>query len=145
MKQKAWAVTAGLMAAAMLAIAAAAVFLGPCTGTLELANGGAAPMKCHWTYRAVTALALAGAVFAAYSGTLSTKEGRRTAAVAQALSAVLIALLPLFVIGTCADEAMQCNVTKVYVLALVAVVLVIAAVQFVKADPEKEDLPKARV
>lgn len=145
MKQQTWILISALQAAVMVAIAIVAVVLGPCTEVLELADGTTAPMKCHWTYVTVTALAVAGAVFALISCVLGTKEGRRIAQVAQLFNLVLIVCFPLFLIGTCAMPEMQCNITKIYVFVLAAVDVVLILIAFARADPARADLPREQV
>jgi hypothetical protein len=145
MKQKTWILISALQAAVMVAIAVVAVVLGPCTAVLELANGSTEPMKCHWTYIAVTALAVAGAVYALVSCVLRTKEGRRIALTAQFFNLILIVSFPLFLIGTCGMPQMQCNITKIYVFVLAAVDCVLVLIAFAKADPAQVDRPREQV
>ncbi len=100
-------------------------------------------MKCHWTFVATSFVGIIGIVTSLLALIDSTKEGRRTAAIATAVSAIVIILLtsPLG-IGLCGNADMHCHQTALVVWIASGASLVIAIIQTVKADPNAATLPK---
>ncbi len=86
------------------------VVLPVCEGLLELASGKQIPMRCHWTARAEM---LFGVIIMALGLMIaflkSPGERRRLHHQAAILGAVTI-LTPLFIIPTCDNPDMACNV-----------------------------------
>lgn len=143
MSKKAWMVLSALELVGMLVVIGASTLMGGCTKTIATAMGGEVPMKCHWTFIATTFVGVLGVVTTLLALVNSTKEGRRTAALATAVTAIVILLLPSPLgIGLCGDTSMHCHQTALYVWIAAGVSLVIAIIQIAKADPAIAELPK---
>lgn len=111
--------------------------------SIETAAGGTVPMKCHWTFIATSFVAIIGIVTALLALIDSTKEGRRTAAIATAVSTLVVILLtsPLG-IGLCGNADMHCHQTALVVWIASGISLIAAIIQIAKADPNAATLPK---
>jgi len=97
-----------------------------CEGLLELANGKQVPMRCFWTARAemiIGGVILATGIIAAFT---RSDEARRRLNHQVALLGLATALTPLFIIPTCTNPDMSCNVgTKPALLLLGGVTLIV--------------------
>lgn len=144
MKSGAWKTVAAIATACMLAIAAVACFMGPCTGLIERADGGdPVNMKCHWSFVAVTVMGIVGAIIGVLALIANTLEGRRLTAAALAVTFIgLIVVLSPVGIGTCAASAMACVTHSHIIFGIAAVGTIISLVMLAMADPAKADLPK---
>ena len=93
-----------------LLIAGTPVVLPVCQGLLELANGKTVQMRCFWTARAETLLGglilLTGLVIAF----VTSAEARRRLNHTVILLGLATILTPLYIIPTCANPDMACNV-----------------------------------
>ena len=103
---------AGLITAAMgfLIIIVPNWVLPVCEGMLELTNGNHVPMRCFWTARAeivLGALVLIAGLMVAF---LSSAEARRRLNHLVAFLGVAVILTPLYIIPTCMNPDMACNV-----------------------------------
>lgn len=103
---------AGLITAAMgfLIIIVPNWVLPVCEGMLELADGRHVPMRCFWTARAeivLGALVLIAGLMVAF---LSSAEARRRLHHLVAFLGVAVILTPLYIIPTCMNPDMACNV-----------------------------------
>jgi peptidoglycan/LPS O-acetylase OafA/YrhL len=132
----------GLTLLAMIVGLLASTILGGCDKLIECESGDF-PMKCHWTFVACAVLFALGAIAALAQFALRTRESRRFAA----LTTVLLALGVVFLttpwgIGLCAMETMQCHTTALVVWVCAALSVVVAVVQFAKADPEDAEKPR---
>ena len=118
-------VTGTLTAAAGLLIVLTPNWLLPvCEGLLELASGKHVPMRCFWTARAEMVMGglilLAGLMLAF----IRSAEGRRRLSHQIAFLGLATILIPLFIIPTCDNPDMACNVgTKPALLLLGGITL----------------------
>jgi hypothetical protein len=81
-----------------------------CQGMLELANGKQVPMRCFWTARAemiIGGLVLVTGLMVAF---FKSPEARRRLNHQVALLGAVTILTPIFIIPTCANPDMACNV-----------------------------------
>ncbi|MDL2284178.1 DUF4418 family protein [Oxalobacter sp. OttesenSCG-928-P03] len=83
--------------------------LQPCSGMLETVSGVHIPMKCFWTAR----MALGTGIFFCISGVLlylsKSVLVRLGISLMLFLNAVLLAAIPLFLIGVCTAQTMPCR------------------------------------
>jgi hypothetical protein len=102
------------------------IVLPVCHGLLELASGKQVPMRCFWTARAEMvfgALLVAAGLTQMFSRTV---EARRRVSHQIALLGIVTFLTPLFIIPTCANPEMSCNVaTKPALLILGGLTLLV--------------------
>jgi hypothetical protein len=92
-----------------LAGIAVTVVLPVCKGLLETTSGKSVSMRCFWTARAEILLCglvlLAGLLIA----WIPSAEGRRRLSHMVALLGAAVVLTPLYLIPTCANPEMACN------------------------------------
>lgn len=109
---------------------------------MELAAGMTAPMKCHWTGVAETALALPLVGIGSFLGFTRRKETQRALSVLGVLIGVYIVMLPTMLIGVCPSTAMLCNQimqpTLIMGGILVAGISLASLVMSWRAQPEEE-------
>ena len=118
--------SAGLLNAGLgLLIILTPLVLPVCQGLLQLANGKMVPMRCHWTAQAeilLGALILAAGLTQAM---MKNWDARRDLGLQVAFLGLAVILTPLFIISTCTDPDMACNIgTKPALLILGAITLV---------------------
>lgn len=145
MKQGTWKILSIVLTVLMAAVAVVAIVMGGCTEMVEC-SGGYMPMKCHWTYVAVAFIGCGGAI-AALAGAFQAQTGGKRMA---ALAAVLFAVVAVLVIspagiGTCAHADSQCNQTAAVEYVLCAASAVLGIVMMARADAEKAAKPKQRL
>jgi len=117
--------TGMLTAAAGLLIVLTPNWILPvCEGFLELANGQHVHMRCFWTARAemvIGGLTLIAGLMLAF---IRSAEGRRRLSHQIAFLGLATILIPLFIIPTCDNPDMACNVgTKPALLLLGGITL----------------------
>ena len=81
-----------------------------CEGLLELVNGNQVPMRCHWTAQAELALGgvlLVTGLFLAISQSIETKRALSNIVLVLGMAIVLV---PIFIIPTCDNPEMACNI-----------------------------------
>lgn len=145
MKQGTWRAVSIVLAILMAAVAIVAAAMGGCDSMIEC-TGGYMPMKCHWTFIAVTWIGAAGAVVALAGAFQNETGGRRMAALGALLAAVVAVLvISPAGIGTCAHADSQCNTTAAIEYALCAASAVVAIVLIARADASKAARPKQRL
>jgi hypothetical protein len=142
---------AGMVALLALLVALlTSLVLGGCD-TLIPADSGSFPMKCHWAFIAVAVVLVIGIVLALAQLLLKTLEARRLAAALLLLVALAAAFLPSpWGIGICSDsgmmlcaiDGMDCHTTAPVVWVCSAIVIICAAVQLAKSDPNSVRKPK---
>lgn len=143
MGKRTWIALSAVALAGMLAVVGASTFMGGCSMAIETAAGATVPMKCHWTFIATSFVGIIGIVTSVLALIGSSKEGRRTAAITTAVSAlVVIALTSPLGIGLCGNADMHCHQTALVVWIACGISLIAAIVQIVKADPNAATLPK---
>ena len=137
-----WKIFAILSVLFGLAIGILSIVRGDCGGVVECTNG-TVPMKCHWTFMVTAALGFGTAVMSLAGLAARTKEARRFVALAVLLLLViaLVVLYPL--IGVCAVH--DCLGNRTVLTVIIAVNMLIMIIGCVKADPNKVDLPKAKL
>lgn len=108
-----------LAAAALLG--AAKIWAPVCGKLLDLANGNQVPMKCHWAGQAAIAVSVIILVTAVMA--FLAKKEYKGLMVVNAVAAVVLFMVFTSLIGVCANDAMRCNVTKVWGIGAAAVVL----------------------
>ena len=119
--------TSGIFTTALgLLIGVTPIILPVCEGLLELANGKQVPMRCYWTARAEMLLGvLVMAVGLMITFLKGPKERQRLHHQVALLGAATI-LTPLFIIPTCMNPDMACNVaTKPALIILGSIVLLV--------------------
>jgi hypothetical protein len=121
-------------------------------------------MRCHWSFLATSVLFGVGALGSLGQFTLTTKEGRRVAAVAFLLLAATAGFLPSPLgIGICSSDggaqsladggemmtlcmvdggSMDCQITAPLIWGVCALVALIAIIQWAKADPDGAVKPR---
>lgn len=116
-----------LTALAILLIAGTATFAGPCT-----THGDDIP-SCYWASRAVLGVAAVIAILSIVR-IFETDEGeRRGLSLAAALLGALVAALPGWLIGLCADASMQCNVLmRPFAFCLGAAIFLVGAIDLTR-------------
>lgn len=145
MKQGTWRALSIVLALLMAVAAVVAAAIGGCDMMIECTSGYM-PMKCHWTFIAVTWIGAGGAVMALVGAFQKGAEGRRMAALAAAIAAlVAIVVISPAGIGTCAHADSQCNMTAAIEYALCAVSIILGIVMVARADAEKAARPKQRL
>lgn len=117
-----------LTALAILLIVGTATFAGPCT-----THGEGDVPSCYWASRAVLGV---GAVIVILSivRIFETDEGeRRGLSLAAALLGALVAALPGWLIGLCADASMQCNaIMRPFAFCLGAAIFLVGAIDLTR-------------
>lgn len=86
------------------------VLLPVCQGMLELANGNKVPMRCHWTAQAemlLGALILIAGLIQAFA---ANPDARRALSQMVTFLGLAVVLTPIFIIPTCTNPDMACNV-----------------------------------
>lgn len=143
MSKRTWTVLVAVGITAAVAVAVAAQVMGGCEECLHTDTGMCVPMKCHWTFRAVTLLEVVAAY--SYAGLLTTgaKVARRwtSASMIVAQAATLYAIHTPYM-GICANLDMHCHLTARVCTVFALVAVVAAAVTYAKADPDAASLPK---
>ena len=101
------------------------IVLPVCEGLLELVNGKQVPMRCHWTARAEMIFGALIVVVGLMIAFLK-KPGERQRLYHQvALLGLVTILTPLFILPTCMNPDMSCNVgTKPALVILGGLVLI---------------------
>jgi hypothetical protein len=103
--------TLGIVTAVVgLLIILTPVILPVCEGLLELVNGKQVPMRCFWTARAemiIGALVLIAGLTIAFTKSV---EARRRLNLQVVFLGVAAILTPLFIIPTCMNPDMACNI-----------------------------------
>ena len=146
MNERSWKVLCAIELVVLVALTAWAASSGGCTTQVELASGSSMPMKCFWTFRAATLVAGVGAISSLLALAAKTPEGRRFSVIATAVATIAAMLLPTpLAIGLCANSEMHCHVTALGVWVLGVIALVVALVQFAKADPSAASKPKLKI
>ena len=108
---------------ALCVMGAVKIWAPVCGKMLDLANGNQVPMKCHWAGQAAMAICVI-ILAAAIMALLAKKEYKGLMAVS-GVAGVALFLAFTSLIGVCANEAMRCNITKVWgMMASVATVAV---------------------
>lgn len=117
-----------LTALAILLIAGIATFAGPC-----VVYGGGETQSCYWASRAMLGVGVVIAIISIVR-IFETDEGeRRGLSLAAALLGALVAALPGWLIGLCADASMQCNaVMRPFGLCLGVAIFLVGAIDLTK-------------
>ena len=117
-----------LLLLAAILIAGIATFAAPCDG-----HGGQDVTSCLWASRAVLGVGVVVAILAIVR-IFETDEGeRRGLSLSCALLGFLIAVLPGFIIGLCADPSMHCNaVMRPFVLCVGVAMGLVGAIDLTK-------------
>ncbi|MFZ5908473.1 MAG: DUF4418 family protein [Chloroflexota bacterium] len=96
-----------------------------CEGLLELMNGKQVPMRCNWTARAEMVFGVLVLIVGLMIAFLKNPGERRRLHHQAALLGLVTILTPLFIIPTCDNPDMACNVgTKPALIILGGLVLV---------------------
>lgn len=113
-----------------------------CHGLLELVSGKKVPMRCFWTARAeyiLGALVLIAGLMIAF---LKNADSRRRLSHMVGFLGAAVILTPLYIIPTCMDPEMSCNVaTKPALLILGGITLILGL--FGSRAPKPELTPTA--
>jgi hypothetical protein len=78
---------------------------------LALANGNTVPMKCHWTAMAALGMSIPLLALGGVMAFSRRKETRRALSMLGVAMGAVVALLPTYLIGVCANPMMPCNNT----------------------------------
>ena len=119
--------TSGIVTTVLgLLIVITPIILPVCTGLLELANGKQVPMRCHWTARAEMLLGVLVMIVGLMIAFLKSQDERRRLHHQVAILGAATILTPLFIIPTCMNPDMACNVaTKPALIILGGIVLLV--------------------
>jgi len=110
-------------------IVATPIILPVCQGLLELANGKRVPMRCHWTAQAEMLLGALVLVVGLMITFLKTPGERRRLHHQTAILGAATILTPLFIIPTCDNPDMACNVaTKPALIILGGIVFLVGLI-----------------
>ena len=141
-----WRILSAINFVAFLAAFLFALRMGGCTGEVELASGATAPMKCHWTFVAVTLVSLIGITLVVCSTYINERMARMCCMVGLFVTIfVICVLMTSFGIGVC-SSAMHCYNTRLAVLICMGVSLVVSIISFIKANKFNElEVPKQTV
>jgi hypothetical protein len=108
-----------------------------CQGLLELISGKKVPMRCVWTARAeymLGALVLISGLMIAF---LKNADSRRRLSHIVGFLGAAVILTPLYIIPTCMDPEMSCNVgTKPALIILGGITLILGLVGSRAPKPE---------
>lgn len=137
-----WKILMVVSALLGLAIGILSIVKGDCGGVIECATGNV-PMKCHWTFLATSALGFGSAVMSLVGLGARTKNARVMVAIAILVMLVVTAVIAWALIGVCAMH--ECNGNRTLLTVIIALNAVIALIGCAKADPNKADMPKARL
>jgi peptidoglycan/LPS O-acetylase OafA/YrhL len=118
--------TSGIVTAVLgLLIVITPIVFPVCQGLLELVNGKQVPMRCHWTARAEMIFGALLMVLGLMIAFLKEAGERQRLHHQVALLGLVTILTPLFIIPTCMNPEMSCNVgTKPALVILGALVLI---------------------
>ena len=107
--------------------------LGGCSSEVDLASGGAMPMKCHWTFLATMFVSLIGMTLAVCSTYIHTKPSRMSCTIGIIATIIVISLLIAdFGIGICAHDGADCHTTRFDVVICLLVSLFASAISLIK-------------
>jgi hypothetical protein len=95
--------------------------------SLQLANGAAAPMKCHWSGIAEEALAIPLAVVGALLVLRPKEEDGAVLAVVGIALGLVIILIPTYLIGVCPTLTMVCHTLMLPTLVLLGALVALAS------------------
>ena len=108
-----------------------------CQGLLELVSGKKVPMRCVWTARAEYMLGGLILVTGLMIAFLKNADSRRRLSHIVGLLGAFVFLTPLYIIPTCMDPEMSCNVgTKPALLILGGITLILGLVGSRAPKPE---------
>jgi hypothetical protein len=113
---------------------------------LKLASGATTEMKCFWTAQAEVAVGIGLAAAGALLLFSKRRETQRNLGIAAAVLGGCAVLVPLVLIGVCANPMMRCNSTMQPALILagtLTMVLGIAATIIAQRTPEPTIVPTA--
>ncbi len=129
--------TSGIVVAVLgLLIVITPVVLPVCEGLLELVNGKQIPMRCHWTARAEMIFGVLLIALGLMIAFLKEAGERQRLHHQVALLGLVTVLTPLFIIPTCMNPDMSCNVgTKPALIILGGIVLIMGLIG--SRNPEK--------
>lgn len=146
MDGRVWRLLSAIQLLFMAAIFAVCALLGGCDSQVELANGSATYMKCHWTFVACSAFAVAGFAIAWVTQMAKEAQARRFLAIALIAVFAAIAFLPTPLgIGICASADMACHLAGYLTWGLCAAGIILALIQLAKADPASPERPKMQL
>ena len=119
--------TLGIVTAALgLLIVVTPIILPVCEGLLELASGKQVPMRCHWTVRAEMLLGVLVMIVGLMIAFLKNPDQRQRLYHQVALLGAATIMTPIFIIPTCMNPDMACNVaTKPALIILGGIVLLV--------------------
>lgn len=145
MKKSAWNAISLAAIIALLAAVALAFLLGPCPGVIDCGTK-TVPMKCFWTFKAITVIGLTAVIAALCPLFTQSKAARRVAAV----SAIATEAAALFIasplgIGLCASADMTCRGNIIPIIACFLIAMVCAVIQLIRADEETASRPKMTI
>jgi hypothetical protein len=76
---------------------------------LTLTNGNTVPMKCHWTAMAALGMSIPLLALGGVMAFSRRKEAQRALSMLGVAMGAVVALLPTYLIGVCANAMMLCN------------------------------------
>ena len=127
------------LVAAFFMIAAVKVFAPVCDGLLDLANGRQTHMKCWFSAQAVTMIAvLMIAVFALMF--FVDASARKKMQIVSIISAILMPLTFMKVIGMCMMEGMACHSTAMWVIIISAAIGILGIIDMLMGG--KNQIPE---
>ena len=125
-----------------------AVIMGGCSTPVELASGSTMPMKCHWTFVAVSSVSVIGIVLSACILIFRDKKITYALTIALVFTMVVIGFLVSdYGIGVCTHSDAHCRTTMNAILAccLVGLVCSIPLQRKARRKEEGADVPPKTV
>ncbi len=109
---------------------------------IDTQAGGQVPMKCHWTFVAVSWISVIGIATSLVSIISNTKDARRNISVISVVVyIVMIALLTPAGIGVCAHDGSACHGPAIAIGIAAGLAAIISIVMYFKCDPEIASRP----
>lgn len=93
----------------VLIIAIPAVLFPPCQDKITTLSGSAVPMKCHWTAVSAQAAGMMIVLCGIIGFCFKSYREKMVAGLCSAVVSVYLILLPLKIIGVCANKMMPCH------------------------------------
>lgn len=87
----------------------APIILPVCESLMELVNGKKVPMQCHWTVRGELIIGIVIVINGLLLAFARQAETQRVLIVATVVMGVLAILTPLYILPTCMNPDMACN------------------------------------
>ena len=144
MKPSTWRITSIVTLTCMVGLVLVAVLRGGCSDVIETTAGAGVPMRCHWCFKAMTAVGCMGAVNSILALAAKGAEGRRMTAIATLVTCIVLIAIPTpVVIGICQGaDTHHCHASAYIAWIISAIALITCLVQVMQSDPDKHRMRK---